>query len=143
MELKLFGPVHAKTAFVSGEVAAKVTALITQVRVPPLAPAPGAPLLAATEDAAVEVHPDTESVTTRLYAPATFTTGLCWVELYPLGPVQANPGFAALVVVVKVTVGAIQVKAPLAVDNTGAAVPVTEVAEVLVQPFVVLVTFKV
>ena len=48
-----------------------------------------------------------------------------------------------MVVVVKASVGATQVIAPLVVVKIGAAVPVTAVADVLVQPLVVLVTFKV
>ena len=65
------------------------------------------------------------------------------LELKPFGPVHKNAGVTALVVVCRITVSWAQVMAPPVIINSRWVIPVTVVEEVLVQPLIVLVTFRV
>ena len=84
-------------------VAERITDVVVQVSVPPVALAPGGSIVEFTLAVVVLVHPLAEFVTVTVYVPDELTVGLAVVppETIP-GPAQLNP--VPLVVVAERTI---------------------------------------
>jgi hypothetical protein len=137
------GPAQLKP--VPDEVAAeRTTDVVVQVRVPPVALAPGSVPLEVTSVVAVLVQPLAEFVTVTVYVPAAFTVGLAVVpaERTP-GPAQLK--LAPLVVVAERTVvleAHVRVP-PVALAPGGVVLQLIPAVAVLVHPLALFVTVTV
>jgi len=124
--------------------AERTTEVVVQVRVPPVALAPGSVPLDVTSAVAVLVHPLAEFVTVTVYVPPAFTVGFAVVPFAKTpGPAQLKP--VPLVVAAESTVVLeAQVSVPPVALAPGADVLlVTEAVAVLVQPLIGSVTVTV
>ena len=89
MDTKPPGPVHCKVTPGVRELPSRVTELILQFRVPPVADTFGTLASGTTEAVAVAVQPFGE-VTVRVYTPMFDTVGFGPVYGLPLGPTQVK-----------------------------------------------------
>ena len=91
---------------------------------------------AGTSAVAVSVQPLLVALTVRVYVPGVLTTGFCWVDVNPAGPVHCQVTLALFAPPVNVMLGTAQVINPPAADAMGAlASGDTTAVEVEVQPF--------
>lgn len=63
------------------ELPLSATEVLLQVKVPPVAIAPGTEVFIGTTVEAVEEHPLVGFLTVKIYVPEVFTTGFCVVEV--------------------------------------------------------------
>ena len=138
-------PVPAQLKFVPVVVPAeRVTSVVVQVKVPPVALAPGGLTLSPTAADAELVQPFAEFVTVTVYVPVALTVGVAVV------PPETIPGPAQLKLVPEVvapesaTAVVVQVRVPpVALAPGGETVSPTAADAELVQPFAELVTVTV
>jgi hypothetical protein len=129
-------PVPAQLKLVPLVVAAESTTdVVVQVRVPPVALAPGALVFSLTSAVPVLVQPFAELVTVTVYVPVELTTGFAVVlpETIP-GPAQLNP-VPLVVAAERTTVVLVHVSVPPVVLAPGGVIlELTNAVVALVHP---------